>query len=294
VSNAVATLEGLGSVLSDESGVFVLRGVPLGTHQLSVQALGYSEVRFPLVLAGDTLLEVHLSPEPIALDSVTVMLGKTDLRGRVADRTGDRFVVGADVASDQGHRATTNREGAFVLRDIFDGPPIGLTVRAFRYLPLDTVLDSEPPVAHQIGLAVDPFMASMLREYSERLDKRTNELRYLDQPPLDRAALDDLSPNTSLQRALEARYPRHIVRRIMCFVIDEREYRFSGRGERTSVLEGTFVSDIERIELLEFPSDTRLLMARVYTTRFVQRHVLSTAPMARPSMILTPGGLFCS
>jgi len=92
--------------------------------------------------------------------------------------------------------------------------------------------------------------------------------------------------NGTLQTVMESRYPRHILRRIGCFFIDEREIR--GR-ERTVALQSTMANELQRVELLEFPGIGRLLMARVYTRAFFLKLLAKDEPLPTPRMT---GGIF--
>ena len=116
---------------------------------------------------------------------------------------------------------------------------------------------------------------------------------YKYQPALNREDLAEHRPNTTLREVIEREYSTRIFRSILCFFIDEYEYRFTFDEERESVLEGTFTNNLERIEVLELPGEGRLFMVRAYTRRFFQRQVLSPDDLAAPSVVVTPGGVFC-
>lgn len=293
LSNALLRLEGHGAVLSEERGTFRFEGVSPSRYSLRVEAFGYEDLVATIEVERDTVLTVALEILPIELDGLTVTLETVDFEGRVRDPRTDSWVLDAEVRSDQGHHESTNLYGGFGLDDVFDGPPLRLIIRAFRYLPLDTTFVPDDEERYPFDLSPDPVMSRMIEAYVDRLDERAGKRIYPYQPALNRQDLARFSPGRSLRAIMEAKYPLHIVRRIGCLFLDEHEYRFRSEGERISVMEGTVANDLERIELLEFPGEGRLIMARVYTRRFFQRRVGTSDKLDRPSMISTPVGFMC-
>lgn len=293
VQNAAASLVGHGSMLTDGNGAFFFTGVALGTHRLRADAIGYVVGEWQVEVRRDTMLIVSLEPAPIALDSLRVTLRGFDLNGRVRDPALEGYVARATVRSDQGHEETTSLTGRFELDDVYEGPRLRLVIRAFRYLPLDTVFTPERNTDYSFDVTADPVIGRMIDRYEGQLEARSAARLYAHQGTLDRAALARLQGNISVWDALLARYPDHVVRRIVCFVFDEREYRFQSTDERRAVLEGTFVNDLERIEILEFPGMRRIFMARVYTRRFFRAEVGNPRELRDPVLTITPGGVIC-
>lgn len=293
LSNVLVALEGHGAVLSSSLGAFRFAGIRPGEYRFRADALGYRDYSETFAMTADTVLIVALEVLPIELDGFTVELGTLDFDGRVRDPRTDSYVPDAEVRSDQGHEESTNLFGSFDLDDVFDGPPLRLNIRAFSYLPLDTTFVPDDDERYPFDLVPDPIMTRMIHRYMTRLDDRAGDRIYEYQQPLSREDLAQFSANTPLRRLMEAKYPLHILRRIECFIIDEREYRFGSLDERISVLEGTFANDLARIELLEFPGEARLFMVRIYTRRFLQRHVGDPERLGTLSMTPYPGGVFC-
>jgi hypothetical protein len=295
IQNAVVLLEGTSGTLSDRSGGFTLRGVTPGPHALRVRALGYEDLVLALTVERDTTLSIGLTPAPIRLDSLGVTMRKIKLDGSVKDTLTNAAIADAEVSSDQGHLESTNLFGTFGLGKVFEGAPIRLTIRAFRYLQLDTTVVPKRGRRYPFDLVRDPLMSRMIDEYVERLDVRGGKRVTRYRPPVDRDELARMRPNTSLLEVLQRQFPAPIVRSIGCLFVDEFEYRF-GKGDdgyRRSVYEGTFVNDVQRVELYEFPGEGRLIMVRVYTTRFFKQRVGGSKPLVTPSMIETPKGFFC-
>jgi hypothetical protein len=293
VQNATILLVGRGATLSNREGEFVFRGVPRGEYELRVEAFGYKSLQITLDVVRDTTLALPLQRDPIQLGSVGVVLERLDFDGRVRDPRGeDRWVAGAEVTSDQGHDERTNLFGRFDLDDVFDGPLLRVTIRAFRYLPLDTTFVPDGEQRHSFDLVPDPIMDRIIGAYVARLEERAESHVYNKyRAPLNRQDLTPLRANATLREILERKYSLQRLRSIGCMFLDEHEYVFVSEEHRESVFEGTFANDIERIELLEFPEAGSML--RVYTRYFFQSHVGGTGKLDVPSMVATPIGVFC-
>jgi hypothetical protein len=59
--------------VTDATGAFRLR-LPAGSHLITVRGLGYGEVTRPIDLAGDTVVQFHLRPDPVVLEGLTVVV----------------------------------------------------------------------------------------------------------------------------------------------------------------------------------------------------------------------------
>lgn len=291
--NALVRLDGVGAMLSFDGGLFRFERVPSGVYPLHVEALGYEPFDVTVLVNDDSDVVVALEIRPVEVDGVTVTLRRIDFDGRIVDPRTGSSVADAQITSDQGHEKRSNLFGRFDLDDVFEGADLRLVIGAFGYLPLDTTFIPDHEERYPFGLSQDPVMTRMIDAYVTRLDDRGGDHLYKFRPALNREDLAQLRANTSLQRILESKYPLHLIRRIGCFFLDEREYRFTSDEERVSVLEGTFANDIERVELFDFPGEGRLVMARIYTRRYFMLHVGSPGELSRPSMIVTPGGVLC-
>lgn len=291
--NALVMIEGYGTTLSSTAGAFRLTQIPAASHGLRVEALGYDSFTTTVQVTRDTTVVVPLDVLPIELDGLDVELRTLDFDGRVRDPRTDSWVPDAEIRTDQGHEESSNLFGRFDLDDVYDGPPLRMVIRGFGYLPLDTTFIPDDAQRYSFALAPDPVMTAMIQRYVGRLSDRAEERIYEHQPALDLKDLAHFAPNTSLRRLMEAKYPLHVLRRIGCFIIDEREYRFGSLEERINVLEGTFANDLARLELLEFPGEARMFMVRVYTRRYFQRQVGTGKQLDPLSMTAYPGGFFC-
>ncbi len=293
IPNALVTLAGHGSRLSSEGGLFGFDEVPAGRYRIEVEAFGYEDWATDLEIRSDTFVVVTLAARPVELDGLDVYLRRIDFEGLVQDpRTGGP-IARARVGTDQGHQASTRLSGRFGLDDVYDGPPLLLSIRAFGYLPFDSAVVPVDDERHVFHPTVDPVMDRMIGELTATLDERVSGLVLRGRPVLTRADLASFRGNTSLRAVMESRYPLFVLRSISCFFVDEREQRLHSREEAISFLEGTFAADLHRIELLQFPGEGRLYMVRVYTSRFFQRRVGAHSDLAPPSIVPTPGGVFC-
>ncbi len=292
VVNATVTLDGYGSVLTSDEGAFTFRNVRPDDYELRVGAYGYMDLERSLKVDDDTEVSVALQIDALVLDPLDVELSTIDFDGRARDGRLDIRLIDAEVLSDQGHEERTNAHGRFDLDDVFEHVPLRVVIRSFGYLPLDTTLVPDDMRRYDFDLVSDPIMDKMIAGFVERLEQRSEDRFYEYGPSISREEMSRRPKNATLQTVMEAKYPRHILRRIGCFVYDEREV--TDREERVFLLQNTLVNELERVELLEFPSGPgRLLMARVYTRLYFQRKMGSSTPLRTPRMIPIPGGVIC-
>jgi TonB-dependent SusC/RagA subfamily outer membrane receptor len=88
VPHAVVTLQGRGrQVMADETGFFVLSGIPAGERVLSFERLGYRPATITLTLAPgqDTTIVVTMASEPIALRGVVTTISGERRRAEVGN-----------------------------------------------------------------------------------------------------------------------------------------------------------------------------------------------------------------
>ena len=282
VQNALVTLEEHGAVLSSARGTFSFSGVRPGDYTLRVEAFGYLALSRSLGVVGDTLLVLPLEVDPVQLDPLTVELEKIDFDGRVRDPGRDSNVLDAQVLSDQGHEDWTNVHGRFDLDDVFEHVPLRLAIRAFGYLPVDTTFVPDHEERYPFDLVPDPLMEKMIEVQVGRLEARAGDRSYEYQPAINRDDMSRFTGNGTLQTVMESRYPRHILRRIGCFFVDERH--IMDRQERTVLLQSIMANELQRVELLEFPGIGRLFMARVYTRAYFMRLIARNEPLPPPRM----------
>jgi hypothetical protein len=287
VSNALVSLVGQRAVLTSEQGRFRFEVVEPGDYTLVVEAFGYSRQELLVSLSSDVDMSLLVEPAPLPLDTIAVELETLDFDGRVRDPRLDAQVYDAHVRSDQGHDERTNYVGRFDLDDVFVDIPLRILVNGFGYLPLDTTFVPDDRERYVFDLLPDPIGQRMIEVQTLRLSDRTRSgrryrpHRWL-RSEVSREEMAEAVSDGTLQTVLEATYPFHVLRRVSCFLLDERPT--NSRAERTMVLQGTLVQELERIELLEFPGQHGALMLRVYTRRFFQELVATNRELRTPLM----------
>jgi hypothetical protein len=159
VQNAIVTLEGYGSTLTNTEGRFRFRGVAAGDYTLRVDAFGYATLSRSVSVAAemDVTMELPLEPSPVPLDAIVVEAGTLDFNGRVRDPVRDFIVVDAQVLVRGRDPVWTDTHGRFDVDDPPEGVPVRMTVRAFGYLPIDTAFIPDDDERYVFDLAHDPF-----------------------------------------------------------------------------------------------------------------------------------------
>ncbi|MQA92060.1 MAG: hypothetical protein GEU90_17850, partial [Gemmatimonas sp.] len=171
IQNAVVELEGYGSTLSDADGEFRFEGVLAGGYTLRVLAFGYAPDSRFIVVTGPTVLEIPLEVSPLPLDSVVVDMRRIDFEGRVRDPGEDYYLVGANVLTNQGTQTESDTHGRFRV-DAYEEAPLQVSVRAFGYLPLDTVVTPDEDGRYVFDLREDSLVEKMVAVQVERLERR--------------------------------------------------------------------------------------------------------------------------
>lgn len=287
IPNAIVRLGDHGTVLTSEQGRFRFDGVEPGEYTVLVEALGYAGIEISVSVVTDLSVSLPLEPAPLPLDSIVVEVGTIDFDGRVRDPRLDANLHDAHVRSDQGHDQWTNWHGRFDLDDVFERVPLRVIITGFGYLPLDTTFIPDHEERYAFNLMPDPLGQRMIEIQTQRLADRARAGRryrpFRLQPELGREEMARFMSRGSLQNLLERTYPISVLRRVSCFLIDERPTY--SRTERTHVLQTTLPQQLERIELLEFPGQRGALMLRVYTRRFFQELIATNRSLRTPVMV---------
>jgi hypothetical protein len=284
IVNATAELVGHGAVLTTPEGVFRFDGVPLREYVLRVSALGYDTVARFLNVQANVVLNVELQIAPLQLDSLLVEAREIDFDGRVMDPERDTPVMDALVLTDQGHEEWSNQRGHFDLDDVLESVPIRMRVRAFGYLPVDTMLVPDDDGRHDIDLMKDTLVERLIAVQTRRIEQRAGEHLYEYRAPFDRDVLASYSSSSNVASIMESKYPLNILQRVVCILVDERHIQTD--HERRSVLLNMFPQEIERMELLEFAIEggRRAFMLRIYTRSFFQQMIARDLPLRRPAI----------
>ncbi len=256
-------LEGHAITETSAAGGFRFERVVPGEYSLRIAAVGYVPVVQRLVVRGDTAVTVRLEPIGYRLDSVVVTARTIQVEGRVRDPAGDEVLRYADVFTSQSPPTRTDGHGRFRLKDVWEGTPLALSVAAFGYLPLDTVLIPVDGDRYVFDLRPDTVAQRMIAHQVERIQQRSRGRESVVMRPLDRQALLR-SGGGSLLDVLVARYSIHL-RRVRCVYVDDRLLPPSMQDEMMGAMNA---DDAERVEVL-FSG----VMLRIYTRAFIRRMI---------------------
>lgn len=283
IQNAIVQLDGSRPILTSSEGSFRFEGVAGGERTLRVEAFGYLPFAGALAVAGDTAVTVVLDIAPFALDSLVVAPRRIDMDGRVRGFERDVPISGADVVSSHGQVTRTNGRGGFGL-DVWEGVSLLLRVRAFGYLPLDTILSPEEHQDYLFFVEPDPLVERMIATEIRRIEERAGGRLAVTMPPLNR---DDLLrwEGASLRDVLRYEHPLKLDR-IRCVIVDEKALTPSMAA---GVLMTTLAQDVERIEFL-----FRGAMLRVYTREFMRTMLGSGIELRSPGYVEWARPPFCT
>jgi len=282
VEGALVELDGLPPTVTDPLGGFRFEDVPTGLRRIRVTAFGYVSRTDTVDIRPDRPLRVVLDAAPFRLDSLIVSARRTELQGRVRDPDRELDVVGAEIWTGFGETTEAGGGGRFEV-EAWEGVPIRVLVRAFRYLPLDTLVT---PGAGRVTLRVteDPLVARMLAVEVERLDDRAGGRRAIGMRPLGREELDRWS-GAPLDEVLRFEFPRRS-RRLRCVVLDERALT-------PMAAEGVLLTlPAREVERMEFLFDGAML--RIYTATFMSRMLGGGIELRQPVYVDQANPPFCA
>ncbi len=284
IGNAFIVLEGRPTVVTGDDGTFVLHEVPAGRWTVTVEAFGYVSSSATVTVDGDTRLFLPLDPRPMELEALVVTPTLMNADGRVRDPELGVNIGDAVVLSDQGHSVVTDTHGRFDLDDVVEGARLRLVVQAFGYLPVDTsfVPLPEDEERHVVAVTPDPLVDAMIQGQNRRLAARAGDHLYDFGAVVDRRDMQSHFDAGTLQSVMEMNYPRHVLERVGCFFLDERE--IWDRSERTFWLQTLAARELQRVELLEFPGPGRMFMVRVYTRSYFRTLMARSDSLPVPEM----------
>lgn len=278
---AAATVELDGArVVTDITGSFTVRA-NAGTHTLRVTAFGYATRETPLVVRADTTVVIALDPSPVALDPLVVEGRTMTLRGEVTEKGTDIGLYDVDVyAGSQEKR--TNVVGGFKIGDLPAGPPFLLSIRAFGYKPIDTMLSLFEDTTIAFALERDSLAQRMIDHQVARLEERAAPRLTAVMPVMDRDYLMR-NRNATVLDLIKFRYSGFYTR-IQCIMIDDRQ-SYNGLEE----LQLYLPDEMERIEVLE-----RGKMLRLYTRDYIRDRLGQQGKLPQPVFVQPPRGQpFC-
>lgn len=271
IANATVALDGIGFRLTDEDGAFRFGAVPPRSYTARVEGLGYESLAMVIEADRDLVLDIALSVAPLLLDSIVVESRTVEIEGRVWDPVRDAPVASAAIVSNQADPTRTSWGGRFKIK-VGDGVPVRVIIRAFRYMPLDTVFVPRGDHTYHFDLEADPLIARMIDIEIARLDERAGGRRAVAMNPLNREDLERWRGATLLD-VLKARFPSRW-RRVRCVILNERDV---GRPMLRPTLQITLADEVERMEFLFGGA-----MLRVYTKEFMRKMIGGGLELRRP------------
>jgi hypothetical protein len=283
IPGAVVELEGLRPTLSDGRGDFRFQDVQPGPRTIHIRAFGYESLSELVILQGDTTLTLTLQVAPFEFDSLRVDARRIPLEGEVRNGPADIPLIGVDVLTDQGGRAETDVGGRFRV-EAWEGVPVRILVRAFGFLPLDTLVEAENDARLRLDLQEDSVVIRMLAVAEDRIMRRGRGRISLTLTPLRR---DELLRwrGAPLDQVLQARFPASL-QRLRCVVLDERALTpLAAEG----VLGTTPAWQVDRMEFL-----FRGRMLRIYTRDFMRRMLGTGLPLRQPVFVESTDPPFCA
>lgn len=282
INAALVALDGTSArAISVQDGSFALRAPAPGRYDLRVQGYGYSELTRPIVVSeGMEPLALELRPLPVLLDSLTVGQRRVDVDGNVRDVALDVALMDVEVLVDGAPRAVTNPRGNFGLDDLWEGTPTRVSLRAFGYLPVDTVILPRDGLDLDLALTPDPLIEKLMAAQVERLQDRMGGRRTITRPPLDRERLMYWR-GLSLLEVLE--FSR--MGGMRCLFIDEE---LVPQGWEREMLMTVLPGELHRVESL-FGGG----MIRVYTRDFMRRMLSGAVELRRPVYVTMANPPLC-
>lgn len=162
---AVQTVAPRRVTLTSAAGAFLLVNLPPGFVELTVQALGYAELRLTVDPANTAQpLRLLLSPAPISLEGVDVEVSdEVTLSGRVSDAVDRHPLVGASirvVARSRSSGVLSREGGGFELGRLRGGAVL-VEVRHLGYVP--EVRHIRVPTLGPVEIALAPDSIVLLR-----------------------------------------------------------------------------------------------------------------------------------
>jgi hypothetical protein len=275
IANAAVELEGQPFVATSADGSFRIQNVEPGGYALRTVAFGYAPRDLFIVIRRDTTLLVELEIAPIRLDTVAVEGRDVDVRGEIREKGRDFTVTRAEVLLLR-ERTQTNGAGRFRLRDVPEGVPVEIAVRAFGYFPLSAIITPRRDTMFVFELEPDSLVQRMIDVEVERLKERSHPHLSVLVRPIDREELLNRRNWTALD-LVRTEYSINL-NRLRCILIDDVQ-NYNG----LEYLVHLYPDELERIEVLFSGA-----MLRIYTREYIKRMLGGGIELVRP--VMTPFG----
>ena len=289
VTNAIVTLEGYGSTLTNDEGRFRFRGVAEGTYTLRIEAFGYESYTSSLAVTTDTTLELPLEIAPLPIDSIVVEARSVDFQGRVRDPVRDFYLVDAQILMRGRDPVWTDTHGRFDLDNLAEGVAVNLTIRAFGYLPIDTTFVPDDSDRYTFELTHDAFAQAMIDVQVRRIAEHAGGRAVFGRGVMDRADVLRYSGAHTASSMLEFELPARMLSRVICTFVDDRSTDGAGSAIAEEIAQATLhqmvPEEIERVELLQFGGVRNPpLMLQIYTRSFIMEMATKNLPLRTPTI----------
>jgi hypothetical protein len=277
VANAVVSLEEHGTTLTAAGGHFRFDGVAPAAYDLRVDAFGYAPRSVTILVDRDTTVQIPVQIAPFLLDSLVVAPRMVDFEGRVRDSTRDLDLIDATVFADGEQPTRTDSRGRFTLGGVLADARLGVVIRAFGYLPLDTTVVPRAGTGNLFELQSDTIVERLVAVQVERIEDRAAPRRAALMRPMNRERLLIHAGRRTLADVLVWEYGESRLRAVECVVVDEKQ--LLGTWQPTSLFH-ILPEQLERIEFL----DTQGTMLRIYTRDFMREMISRDVELRTPTL----------
>jgi hypothetical protein len=213
-------------------------------------------------LSGNLTIELRLERAPVSLPPIIPAL--VDVKGRVRDVVNDIPLVDGDVFTDRDRIDWTGSHGEFRLKGVLEGVPLNVSVRAFGYVPLDTVI--VPAEDHEYFLPIQPdsVVEALIAEQVQRIEDRPGfQYRTMDRDRIIRYA-GRHTVESMMQ--FEAGFYLPWVRAV---VVDGKRWNMTDEPVR----ELAFLLP-EQVQRVEIGGSRRSRVIVIYTRDYIRRMIL--------------------
>jgi hypothetical protein len=282
INGAVVELVGYGRTLTS-GGSFFFGEVSPGAQVIRVTAYGYEPETRGVVVDTLTVVDFELRVAPIAIDPLTVDVQVMEVEGRVRDAQHDFPIVDAMIFTRWG-MLESDSHGRFRVESFPEGEALPLSVQAFGYMTLDTVLLPSRDSVYEFVLEEDAQVRALIDAQIERLEERIGFRWSAMLKPLNRDDLIPFAGSATMWDVLLFRY-RPWLEQVKCVVLDEQVIGLrSGPIHNTlysaqAAMRGLLPEEVERVDFFAFGGRYKGAIMRVYTRNFMRDMVDGAAEL---------------
>jgi hypothetical protein len=282
INGAVVELVGYGRTLTS-GGSFFFEGMSPGVHLIRVAAYGYEPETRDVVVDTFTVVDFELRVAPIAIEPLTVDVQVMEVEGRVRDAQHGFPIVDALIFTRWG-MLESDSHGRFRVESFPEGEALPLSVQAFGYMTVDTVILPSRDSVYEFVLEEDAEIKALIATQLERLEERVGFRWAAMLKPLNREDLVAYAGSATMWDVLLFRY-RPWLDQVKCVVLDEQVIGLkSGPIHNTlysaqAAMRGLLPEEVERVDFFAFGGRFEGVIMRVYTRDFMRDMVAGTAEL---------------